>query len=121
MRDACYRKEVLKKSGELFALRHVLNLSSDLLDTPDFYWDRENLESMYLSTCAHLAIGKRIRITNEKISHCVELLDLVSHHISFLCIRALTSRPFQGTKSVAHKIQYLDISHNKATTGCFKR
>lgn len=38
---------VLKKSGEIFALRHVVNLSSDLLDTPDFYWDRENLESLY--------------------------------------------------------------------------
>jgi len=79
---ATSRKEVLKKSGELFALRHVLNLSSDLLDTPDFYWDRENLESMYLSTCAHLAIGKRIRITNEKISHCVELLELVRNHLN---------------------------------------
>ena len=75
---------MLKKSGELFALRHVLNLSSDLLDTPDFYWDRESLESMYLSTSAHLAIAKRIRITNEKISHCIELMDLVSANFSLL-------------------------------------
>ncbi len=30
------QSEVLKKSGEIFALRHVVNLSSDLLDTPDF-------------------------------------------------------------------------------------
>jgi len=79
---ATSRKEVLKKSGELFALRHVLNLSSDLLDTPDFYWDRETLESMYLSTCSHLAIAKRIRITNEKISHCIELMDLVRNHLN---------------------------------------
>ena len=41
--------------------RHELNLSSDLLDTPDFYWDREDLERLYLSTCAHLATGKRTR------------------------------------------------------------
>merc|ERR1712055_1095572 len=74
--------EALQKTGEILALRHVLNLSSDLLDTPDFYWDRENMESTYLSTCAHLAIGKRIRITNEKISHCVELLDLVRNHLN---------------------------------------
>ena len=76
------RTEVLKKTGELFALRHVLNLSSDLIDTPDFYWDRESLESMYMSTCAHLAIGKRTRITNEKINHCAELLDLVTNHLN---------------------------------------
>ncbi len=49
--------EVLKKTGEIFALRHVVNLSSDLLDTPDFYWDREELEMLYQSTCAHLALG----------------------------------------------------------------
>ncbi len=55
------RKEVLQKSGEIFALRHVLCLSSDLLDTPDFYWDREDLERMYHTTCAHLALGKRTR------------------------------------------------------------
>jgi required for meiotic nuclear division protein 1 len=34
------RPEMLRKTGELFALRHLINLSSDLLDTPDFYWDR---------------------------------------------------------------------------------
>jgi len=44
------QKEVLKKSGEIFAMRHVVNLSSDLLDAPDFYWDRENLESLFLTT-----------------------------------------------------------------------
>ncbi len=50
--------EVLKKTGEIFAIRHVVNLSSDLLDTPDFYWDREKLENLYHTTCAHLAINK---------------------------------------------------------------
>uniref|UniRef100_H3DPQ4 Required for meiotic nuclear division 1 homolog n=2 Tax=Tetraodon nigroviridis TaxID=99883 RepID=H3DPQ4_TETNG len=34
--------EVMKKIGELFTLRHCINLRSDLLLTPDFYWDREH-------------------------------------------------------------------------------
>ena len=76
------RSEILMKTGEIFALRHALNLSSDLLDTPDFYWDRANLEILYLETCAHLAVGKRIRVTNEKINHCCELLDLVTNHLN---------------------------------------
>ena len=76
------RSEILMKTGEIFALRHVLNLSSDLLDTPDFYWDRENLEDLYHETCAHLSVGKRIRVTNEKINHCCELLDLVTNHLN---------------------------------------
>ena len=70
------------KTGEIFALRHVLNLSSDLLDTPDFYWDRAKLEIMYHETCSHLAVGKRIRVTNEKMNHCCELLDLVTNNLN---------------------------------------
>ena len=76
------RKEVLKKTGEIFALRHVLNLSSDLLDTPDFYWDREFLEQLYHSTCAHLTIAKRTRVMNEKLTHCAELVDLITNHLN---------------------------------------
>lgn len=76
------RSEILMKTGEIFALRHVLNLSSDLLDTPDFYWDRAKLEIMYHETCAHLAVGKRIRVTNEKMNHCCELLDLVTNNLN---------------------------------------
>ena len=76
------RSELVMKTGEIFALRHALNLSSDLLDTPDFYWDRANLEIMYHETCSHLAIGKRIRVTNEKINHCCELLDLVTNNLN---------------------------------------
>jgi len=76
------RHEVLKKTGEILALRHVINLSSDLLDAPDFYWDREGLENLYLATCSHLAVQKRTRIVNEKLSHCLEVMDLISTHLS---------------------------------------
>ncbi len=82
MRVKLTRAEVLQKTGELFVLRHVLNLSSNLLDTPDFYWDREDLERLYASTCAHLTLGKRTRVLNEKLSHCCELMDLVTNHLN---------------------------------------
>lgn len=76
------RSEVLKKEGELFALRHVINLSSDLLDTPDFYWDRENLETLYQKTCNYLNIPKRTRVINEKLSYCEKLLGRLSSQLS---------------------------------------
>lgn len=74
--------EVLKKTGEIFALRHVVNLSSDLLDTPDFYWDRENLENLFHVTCAHLAIGKRTRVMNEKLAHLNDLMALLTTNLN---------------------------------------
>ncbi|XP_015117252.1 glutathione synthetase [Diachasma alloeum] len=76
------REEVLRKQGELFALRHLINLSSDLLDTPDFYWENDELETLYQQTCGYFSIAKRTRVMNEKINHCVELVELLSSHLS---------------------------------------
>ncbi|XP_062980607.1 required for meiotic nuclear division protein 1 homolog isoform X2 [Elgaria multicarinata webbii] len=74
--------DVMQKIGELFALRHRINLSSDLLITPDFYWDRENLEHLYDQTCQFLSINRRVKVVNEKLQHCTELTDLMRNHLS---------------------------------------
>ncbi|XP_058814888.1 required for meiotic nuclear division protein 1 homolog [Topomyia yanbarensis] len=76
------RPVMLRKTGELFALRHLINLSSDLLDVPDFYWDREQLEPLYQQTCAYFSINRRTRVMNEKLNHCVELADLISSNLN---------------------------------------
>jgi len=57
------QEEVLRKQGELFALRHHINLSSDLLDTPDFYWERDDLEKLYQEICGYFSIAKRTRVS----------------------------------------------------------
>ncbi|XP_018408956.1 PREDICTED: required for meiotic nuclear division protein 1 homolog [Nanorana parkeri] len=74
--------DVMQKIGELFALRHRINLSSDLLLTPDFYWDRENLEHLYDKTCQFLSINRRVKVINEKLQHCTELTDLMRNHLN---------------------------------------
>ncbi|XP_022239448.1 required for meiotic nuclear division protein 1 homolog isoform X2 [Limulus polyphemus] len=76
------RDQVFQKSGEIFALRHLINLCSDLLDTPDFYWDKQNLEALYHKTCNHLSVTKRTKVLNEKINHCCELMELLSGHLN---------------------------------------
>lgn len=30
--------------------------------TPDFYWDRENLEKLYDKTCQFLSINRRVNV-----------------------------------------------------------
>lgn len=92
------REDCLRKHGELFALRHLINLGSDLLDVPDFYWEHEQLEKLYLQTCAYFSISKRTKVRtlknfhqfltalfqvmNEKLNHCVELIELISSHLT---------------------------------------
>ncbi|XP_032671924.1 glutathione synthetase-like [Odontomachus brunneus] len=76
------QSEVLRKQGELFNLRHRINLSSDLLDTPDFYWERDDLEGLYQQICGYFSITKRTRVMNERLNHCVELVSILSSHLS---------------------------------------
>jgi len=73
--------DVLRKAGELFTLSHLVNLSSDLLDTPDFYWDRNNIEKLYQKTCNYLCIARRVKVLNEKLSQCVQLTELLRDHL----------------------------------------
>uniref|UniRef100_A0A8C4V654 Required for meiotic nuclear division 1 homolog n=1 Tax=Falco tinnunculus TaxID=100819 RepID=A0A8C4V654_FALTI len=61
---------------------HRINLSSDLLITPDFYWDREKLEELYDKTCQFLNINRRVKVMNEKLQHCMDLTDLMRNHLN---------------------------------------
>ncbi|KAG0726586.1 Required for meiotic nuclear division protein 1 [Chionoecetes opilio] len=74
--------QVLQRMGQLFGLRHEVNLSSDLLDVPDFYWEHENLEQLYRKTSEHLSVSKRTSVMNVKLSHCVELMELLKSHLN---------------------------------------
>ncbi|KAF6019635.1 hypothetical protein EB796_022054 [Bugula neritina] len=76
------RKQVLQKTGELFNLSHLINLSSDLLDTPDFYWDRDDLERLYKQSQSYFNISNRTRVMNNKLSHCMDLVDLLRDHLN---------------------------------------
>ena len=51
-----------------FGFRYKINLSSDLLMTPDFYWDRpESLENLYDKTCYFLDVYRRTRVRSCRV------------------------------------------------------
>uniref|UniRef100_A0A2D4G6H7 DUF155 domain-containing protein n=1 Tax=Micrurus corallinus TaxID=54390 RepID=A0A2D4G6H7_MICCO len=66
----------------LLFLRHHINLSSDLLITPDFYWDREHLEQLYDKMHRFLSIDRRVKVVNEKLQQCTQLTDLMRNHLN---------------------------------------
>ncbi|GAV02979.1 hypothetical protein RvY_13473-2 [Ramazzottius varieornatus] len=76
------KDQVLRKTGELFDLRHSINLSSDMLDTPDFYWDREDLESLYQLMTVYLSINRRTKVMNEKLNHCYAMVEFFRDHLN---------------------------------------
>lgn len=76
------RKQVFQKTGELYELKHCINLSSDLLDLPDVYWDRHDQENLFLSLTSFLNIKRRTNVINEKLNNCCELMNLLASHIN---------------------------------------
>lgn len=68
------RASVLRKTGELFALKHLINLRSDLLDTPDFYWDHERLEKLFIHTSAYFSVQRRTKVHESEY-----LFSIMSH------------------------------------------
>lgn len=75
-------EEVLRLLGELFAMRHVINLHSNFLGQPDFYWDREKLGTMYDQLYVYLSVDKRVRLFNERVNHCIDLMEILKQNLN---------------------------------------
>ncbi|CAL9736696.1 sporulation protein Rmd8p [Monosporozyma servazzii] len=70
------REQLLKKSGKLFKLRVDVNLSSNVLDTPDFFWSVEpSLHPLYIAMREYLEIDKRVSVVNDRCKVFLEFFD----------------------------------------------
>lgn len=73
------RNQLLKKSGKLFKLRVDVNLSSSILDTPDFFWSFEPaLHPLYNAVREYLEIDQRVQVLNDRCKVFLEFSDIVT-------------------------------------------
>ncbi|CUS24227.1 LAQU0S14e03048g1_1 [Lachancea quebecensis] len=71
------REQLLKKSGKLFKLRVDVNLSSSILDTPEFFWSFEpSLHPLYLAMREYLEIDQRVQVLNDRCKVFLEFFDI---------------------------------------------
>lgn len=71
------REQLLKKSGKLFKLRVDVNLSSSVLDTPEFFWSFEpSLHSLYAAMREYLEIDPRVQVLNDRCKVFLEFFDI---------------------------------------------
>ncbi|MCI0382259.1 MAG: RMD1 family protein [Chlamydiae bacterium] len=75
------RLEISRKMGEIFIERNFINLHSEMLDTPEFFWDHPELETYYRRTIHYLDIGKRIDILNKRLAVVHELFEILSNEL----------------------------------------
>lgn len=99
------REEVVKILGALFMSRVDVNLSSNMLDVPNFFWDSEpTLAPLYYAVREYLEIKPRIQVLNERCRVFLDLAEILSDSIA--------DSKMSG--------KFLDPSHGKIKTGANK-
>lgn len=77
------KKEISKKIGMLFNERYSINLHSDILDVPEFFWRRPRYEPLYLMTVEFQDIRVRQEILNHRLDMIHELYNMLSNELNY--------------------------------------
>ncbi|PHH71357.1 hypothetical protein CDD80_5344 [Ophiocordyceps camponoti-rufipedis] len=77
------RTEIVKILGRLFKSRVDINLSSNILDVPNFFWDSEpTLHPLYVAVREYLEIDPRIKVLNERCRVFLDLAEILSDSVN---------------------------------------
>ena len=76
------KKEIRKKMGELFLERSSVNLHFDILDVPEFFWDRSELEPLYRLIANHLDLETRVEVLNQRLDIVHELFQMLGNELN---------------------------------------
>ncbi|RAH51618.1 RMD1 family protein [Aspergillus brunneoviolaceus CBS 621.78] len=77
------RDEVFRILGSLFKSRVEVNLSSNVLDVPNFFWESEpTLYPLYIAVREYLEIKPRIQVLNERCKVFLDLAEILSDSIA---------------------------------------
>jgi uncharacterized Rmd1/YagE family protein len=76
------KRKLSQKLGALFAERNSINLHTDILDTPEFFWRRPRYEPYYLMASEYLDISTRMDILNRRLDVIHELYEILSNELN---------------------------------------
>lgn len=83
------RRQISQKMGRLFLVRNDINLHTEILGVPDFFWEYPEYESLYTMVIKNLDVPQRAEILNRRLDMLQELLSMLGdelnhRHSSFL-------------------------------------
>ncbi|RDA95449.1 hypothetical protein CP533_5460 [Ophiocordyceps camponoti-saundersi (nom. inval.)] len=85
------RTEIVKILGRLFKSRVDINLSSNILDVPNFFWDSEpTLHPLYVAVREYLEIDPRIKVLNERCRVFLDLAEILSDSVNDAKMSSIT-------------------------------
>ncbi|KAL1984072.1 hypothetical protein VTN96DRAFT_9572 [Rasamsonia emersonii] len=124
------RDEVFRILGRLFKSRVEVNLSSNMLDVPNFFWESEpTLYPLYIAVREYLEIKPRIQVLNERCRVFLDLTEILSDsiadntmsHQTWIIIMLILISIFVTTSEVILRFGLLSSIHaaNPTTTTSF--
>lgn len=78
---ALSRRSLFKRMGEIFLARSLINLNSEYLDTPEYFWRNPNLEPFYIMMKKFLDLPSRVMALNQKLDVLQELLGILNSQV----------------------------------------
>ena len=74
--------EVSQQMGDLFVQRCRVNLHTDILDTPDVFWEFDEFEPDYSKCRRYLEIHKRVNILNQRLEIVKDLYEMLHNEVT---------------------------------------
>jgi uncharacterized Rmd1/YagE family protein len=76
------RKAISRKMGELFIERNTINIHTEILDIPEFFWEHPELETFYRRTAHYLDVSKRVEVLNRRLNVIHELFEILRNELN---------------------------------------
>ncbi len=76
------RRETSRKMGEIFLERNYINLHTEIIDTPEFFWEHSELEAFYRRMIHYLDVNKRGELLNRRLNLLHELFEILGNELN---------------------------------------
>lgn len=76
------RSKIAKAIGQLFLERNSINLHTDILDTPEIFWEYPESEPPYRMIANYLDLTPRVNVLNQRLNIVKELLEMLVNELN---------------------------------------
>jgi uncharacterized Rmd1/YagE family protein len=75
------RRAITRMMGQLFIDRSLVNLHSNILDTPEFFWEYSDFEPLYRLISQDLDIANRVNVLNKRMDILRDLFEMLGNEL----------------------------------------
>jgi len=75
------RKDILSRIGKIFLARSFINLNSDYLEDPEYFWEHSSTENYYTMSKKFLDVQRRVSVLNQKLDVLHELFEILTNQL----------------------------------------